>query len=140
MFHLPRLIPTLTLVFCVGSLVGCSKSDNNRLRFSGTVKLDGKPIPYGEILITPDAKKKNSGPQGKAAIKDGVFDTKGSLGVGNGPMVILVTGKASPEGKTICIYQLMIDLPTQDSTKDINIPLKDAFNGNPQFNPNAPEP
>ncbi|MFO0938809.1 MAG: hypothetical protein U0798_20080 [Gemmataceae bacterium] len=134
-----RFLQAITLVFLVGSFMGCGDSGSNRLRFSGTVKVDGKPVPYGEVLITPDSTKKNSGPQGKASIKDGVFDTKGVMGVGSGPMIVRVNGMSGPNGKTICEYQFEINLPTKDSEKDIVIPAKEAFNANPQFNPNAKE-
>ena len=106
-------------------VAGCSNSTGpTRYRVSGSVTLDGEPIPFGEVIFTPDATKKNSGPQGKAPIKEGKFDTAfdGGLGAGGGPVVARVQGMSGPGGKTLCEFDLKIDLPQSDSTQDLKGP------------------
>lgn len=118
---------TIRLALCAAAvaLTGCGKSgEPARYRVSGIVTLDGEPIPFGEVLFTPDASKKNSGPQGKAPIKDGKFDTSfdGGLGSGGGATVARVQGMTGPGGKTLCEFDLKIDLPQSDSTQDLKVP------------------
>src|SRR4051794_32953464 len=83
-------------------LAGCNgNSGPTRYRVSGEVKFAGQPVPYGEILFTPDSGKGNSGPQGIAIIQQGKYDTAGSRapGVAGGPTVVTVTALADPNGK-----------------------------------------
>lgn len=106
-------------------LPGCfGESGPQRFRVSGEITFDGKPVPHGEILFTPDSGQGNSGPQGIAMIQDGKFDTKGSRapGVAGGPTVIQVAALADEKGKLLCEYQFNLDLPKSDSTKKIEIP------------------
>jgi hypothetical protein len=93
---------------------------------SGTVTFDGKAIPYGDVLITPDDAKKNSGAQGIATIRDGKYDTSvpGGKGYGGGPAVIRVTGLTGEGGKLLCEYEFRVDLPQGDATHDIDVPAK----------------
>lgn len=115
-------------------LVGCGGDDGQtRYRISGTVTLDGKAIPYGEVVFTPDSAKKNSGPQGRASIIDGKYDTSASEGYGTsgGAVIMRVNGMTGPGGKTLCEYEVPVELPTGSSTKDIDVPTQDAFNANP---------
>lgn len=122
--------------------LGCGGADGPpRFRFSGTVSLDGQPVPFGEVIISPDASRKNSGPQGKATIKDGRFDTAGAggMGIGGGPVMIRVNGMSAPGGKTLCEYEFPDDLPKADGTREIKIPKADANNANKNAKRNAPE-
>ena len=105
-------------------VVGCGGGGESRHRLSGEAKYDGQPIPYGEVLFTPDAEKKNSGPQGIAYIRDGRYDT-GTLdgkGVAGGPTIVRVTGFTGPGGKLLCEVELPADLPRQDGTHNIDVP------------------
>ncbi|WP_144973120.1 hypothetical protein [Bremerella volcania] len=53
---------------------------------SGEATYDGKPIPSGELIFTPDTGRGNKGPQGKARIRDGKFSTENDgRGVVGGP-------------------------------------------------------
>jgi hypothetical protein len=110
----------------LGSILGCQGSEQKRNRVSGTVKFDGKDIPYGDVLITPDDTKKNSGAQGIATIRDGKYDTSasGGKGYGGGPAVIRVTGLTGEGGKLLCEYEFRVDLPQGDATHDIEVPAK----------------
>lgn len=110
-------------------VVGCSSSDTAvRFRVSGEVKYDGKPVPHGEVLFTPDGSKKNEGVQGIATIKAGRFDTKGSRapGVSGGPTVVRVTALSDASGKLLTEHEFTIDLPKSDSEQNIDIPAKAA--------------
>ena len=112
------------VVLAAAAFFGCSDGEVKRFRLSGDVKYDGQPIPYGEVLFTPDGQKKNSGPQGIAPIRDGKYDTAaaGGKGVGGGPTVIRVTGFASEGGKLLCEVELPADLPRADGAHNIDVP------------------
>ena len=108
------------------AVLGCGQSGPKSYRISGSVVLDGEPIPFGEVLFTPDAAKKNSGPQGIAKISDGKYDTgvDDGKGMAGGPTVIRVNGMSGPGGKTLCEYEFTEDLPRKDTTLDIKVPKK----------------
>lgn len=122
-------------VVCV---IGCGGGGETRHRLSGEAKYDGKPIPYGEVLFTPDGAQKNSGPQGIAYIRDGRYDTGtlGGKGIAGGPTVVRVTGFTGPGGKLLCEVELPADLPRQDGTHDIDVPKQKAA---PKDVPKGPE-
>ena len=116
------------ILLAVGAALGCSESGPKAYQVSGSVTLDGQPIPHGEVLFTPDASQKNSGPQGIAVIHDGKYDTRlaGGKGMAGGPTVIRVNGLSGPGGKTLCEHELNADLPRADTPYDINVPKKAA--------------
>ena len=105
-------------------LAGCAEDGPKRFRVSGEARFDGKPIPYGDVLFTPDGTKQNSGPQGIATIRDGKYDTSGSQGKGvaGGPTVVRVTGLTGPGGKLLCEYEYTTDLPRADTTHAVEVP------------------
>lgn len=115
----------LLLLFVAVQCAGCqSESGPTRYRVSGKITFAGQPVPYGEVLFTPDSSKGNSGPQGIATIEDGQYDTAGSRapGVGGGPTIVEVTALTAPGGKLLGEYRFSIDLPKADSQHDIDIP------------------
>jgi hypothetical protein len=119
--------PTILILMCL--VAGClSDPGPKRYRVSGEITFDGKPVPDGEILFTPDSGKGNSGPQGVAIIKDGRYDTSGTRapGVAGGPTVVQVAALSDPTGKLLCEYQFTIDLPKSDTTHRIEIPASAA--------------
>jgi len=59
--------------------------DNGRHRVSGRISFAGKPVTHGEIVLTPDGARGNSGPQGIAPISDGRYDTAGTRAPGVAP-------------------------------------------------------
>jgi hypothetical protein len=71
-----RALRMVLLVPVVSILVGCGKSGPARIDVKGTVTFLGKPVPAGQILFDPDAKRSNEGPAGFARIKNGQFDTR----------------------------------------------------------------
>jgi hypothetical protein len=115
-------------VVLAAAAAGCADDGPKRYRLSGAVKLDGEPVPYGEVLFTPDGSKQNDGPQGIAYIRDGRYDT-GTLdgkGVAGGPTVLRVTGFSGPGGKLLCEVELPADLPRADGPYDIAVPKPKA--------------
>ena len=111
-------------MLAAGLLAGCGDSGSKRVRLSGTVNFDGKPIPYGDVVFTPDGAKQNSGPQGIAPIRDGKFDTDADDGKGfaGGPTVVRVNGMTGPGGKTLCEYEYEVELPRENGTLNIEVP------------------
>jgi len=124
--HLASVVIPLVAIF----LAGCSSGDNQqRYRVSGDVKFDGQPVPYGEVLFTPDGAKGNSGAQGIADIKDGKYDTQGSRapGFAGGPTVVRVMAFRDAGGKElICEYEYQADLPKSAITHNIDVPASAA--------------
>ena len=122
------------VVLVVAVVAGCSDSGPKRSRLSGTVKYDGQPIPYGDILFTPDASKKNDGPQGFATIRDGRYETEGDKGVGGGPTIVRVTGFSGPDGKgLLCEVEMEVDLPRDGGTYDIDVPKQAPVKKGPEI-------
>jgi hypothetical protein len=112
-------------VVALGLLAGCGdKGGQARHRVSGSVSFEGQPVPYGDVLITPDDTKKNSGAQAIANIRGGKYDTSaaGGKGYGGGPAVVRVTGLTGEGGKLLCEYEYRVDLPGGDATLDIVVP------------------
>ena len=117
----------LFLVACC--VLGCGSGDEpKRLRISGEAKFDGQPIPFGDVVFTPDSAKKNFGAQGIATIRNGRYDTAASAGKGfaGGPTIVRVTGLTGEGGKVICEYEYAVDLPTTDGTHEITVPKSAA--------------
>jgi hypothetical protein len=108
----------------IAVLAGCSDSDPTSYRVSGVAQFNGSPIPYGEVVFTPDGSKQNSGPQGVAMIKDGRFDTGSGdgKGVAGGPTIVRVIGLTGPGGKPLCEHEYATDLPKGNSTLNIEVP------------------
>ena len=57
------------------SLASCNKGDD-RQRVYGSVSIGGQPIRGGFVLIDPASDSNRNGRQGRAAIRDGRFDTR----------------------------------------------------------------
>ncbi len=113
------------------ALAGCSEGGQARNRVQGAITVDGKPIPFGDIVITPDGAKKNAGAQGLAPIRAGRYDTgaAGGKGYGGGPAIVKITGFDKEGGKLICDAEFAVEFPASgDASKDIDVP-KDKAKG-----------
>ena len=123
------------LMFLAGcALLGCGNSNEpKRNRVSGKVTFDGTPVVFGDVLITPDGAKKNSGAQGFANIRDGQYDTSasGGKGYGGGPAVLRVIGFDREGGKILFEEEFPVDLPTGDAIHNIDVP-KEKGKGKPK--------
>jgi len=123
------LFPVLLLLPALLSVLGCGGSgQDGRMPLNGSVTYDGQPVPYGDIVFTPDGSKGNSGPQGFASIVDGKYDTrKGALGKGvaGGPMQLRVSAFKEPGGKGIIVEtEFELELPQEGGEFDIVIPTQ----------------
>ncbi len=82
-------------------VAGCG-SDPRGHDVSGTVTFNGAPVPAGDIQFIPASG--NSGPPGRAAIKDGKYDTaaEGGKATVGGPHDVIINGfdgNAQPESE-----------------------------------------
>ena len=119
----------LLALLAAAALAGCSRGDTQiRYRVSGEVKINGEPVPFGEVLFTPDGSKNNSGAQGIADIKNGRYDTQGSRapGIAGGPTIVRVTASSDDKGTLIGEHEYSVELPRADTTHNINIPASAA--------------
>src|SRR5262249_53060077 len=103
-----------------------------RYDISGTVTYDGKPVPRGVILFTPDLAAKNDGLQGSAEIRDGAYDTGKAPGKGasGGKYVVRISGfdgtpglSELPFGRPLFQdYEVKLDLPREKTTQNFTVP------------------
>lgn len=108
------------------ALAGCGKTDRP---LSGTVTFKGKPVPSGEIMLTPDNSKGNFAPSVLVIIKDGTYETPSDRGHWGGPYRARVSGygpdPAGREGTGKLLfynYEVAFDLPEDTATFDIDVP------------------
>jgi len=114
-------------------LLGCGgKSGPTRYDLSGAATFQGKPIPYGTISFRPDTSRGNSGPGGFVQIREGQYETESGKGTVGGPHVLTISGFAQLPGATpgaegapqlFSPYEMKIDLPKEDTTRDIEVPV-----------------
>lgn len=121
---------------------GCAGNEGpTRYDLAGTVTFDGKPVPAGVILFTPDAAKNNRGPTGFAKIKDGKYDTrqegKGTVG---GPHTVAISGfdgnarpqEELPDGRPLFSdYSLDVEFPQATTTHDFAVPASAQHRAKP---------
>lgn len=125
----PRLsVCIVGTLLLVGGL-SCSNGPR-RHAVSGTVTLDGKPVPVGEIVFEPDSSKGTNAPGSVAQIKDGHYETHPGLGVVQGSYIVRITpfdgipNKASMSGNVLlpAPHVERVDFPEGASTRDFAIP------------------
>jgi len=114
--------------------VGCGGSGGTAQQFqiSGTVSFNGKPVPTGEIVITPDVAAGNTGEGSYAVIKNGKYETAPGQGISGGAYLLLLTGSQGngnaevtepDQGKTLfSSYELKHTFPKEDAIFDIEVP------------------
>lgn len=76
------IIPILMAATVAGGVIGCSSQSYDgaeRAAVSGTVTLDGEPVPAGTVYLMPEAGAQNGRISG-ATIKDGTFNVRESRG------------------------------------------------------------
>jgi len=79
-------------------MVGCGRN-SERANVDGTVTFDGKPVPGGSVVFSPDVSKGHRGPEGFAPIENGRYDTKKSgKGATPGPLNVTIYGYESTPG------------------------------------------
>lgn len=109
-------------------LVGC-ESRTERFDLSGTVTYQGKPVPTGYLVLSPDAQAGNRGPGATATISDGKYQTQEGSGTVGGPHLVTIFGFdgngyvmaggiANPMGKPLCRSEMRADLLRENGTYD----------------------
>jgi len=106
------------------SLLGCDQGPQ-RYEVTGVVTFEGKPVPTGRLVFTPDNAADNRGPQGVAIIKAGAIGIEPDRRVIGGPhwvQIMAFDGQvfedgegAVTQGRALCpIVQTPVDLPHDD--------------------------
>jgi hypothetical protein len=74
------LLSTFVVAFALSAVIGCGGSDHLPLApVTGTVMLDGQPLPEGRILFRPDA-----GRAGRGKVENGVIVQAATYGINDG--------------------------------------------------------
>ena len=130
-----RIAAGWTMILSVTVVVGpagCGRQDGpSRYPVSGTVRYAGKPAAAGVVVFEPDAEAGNTGPQGRAEIRDGRFSTSPGQGSVAGAVIARVfvsDGKPHPEnprGSAIGpAVEIRLTLPAKASTIDLDADLR----------------
>jgi hypothetical protein len=102
---------SVALLALIAICGGCQSDDVERTTVSGSVTLDGKPIPRGLIRFIP-----TSGPAWSARIEDGQYTTDGTKGVPVGDLQVRIeaqriplwyNGGTAPEGEETPLEQYL---------------------------------
>ncbi|PQO25959.1 hypothetical protein C5Y96_21130 [Blastopirellula marina] len=123
------------LAFAVLLTSGCGDGKtSDTYSVSGNITYDGKPLPRGNIMFSPDASANNKGPGAIAEIKDGKYQTLPEKGVTGGSYVLTINGYDGvpiPSGEggmnemgkpLFQSYDTKVDLPKEDTQHDIEVP------------------
>ncbi len=110
---------------------GCGgEQEVPRYPVSGKVTYGNQPVPYGEIMFSPDSSQQNSGPGSIALIQNGEYETFAGKGVIGGPHRVRISGLNAipgsvPESEIEELfppYETTIDLPDSATTHNFEIP------------------
>jgi len=118
-------------------IAGCGSGSSDgpqRYEVSGTVTFEGKPVPKGFIMFTPDTSKGVSGPGSGAEIANGSFKTASGKGVVGGAHIVEITGtdgiaitesgEELPDGTELFSkFKTEFDFPKENQTKDFEVPV-----------------
>lgn len=123
-----RLIAVSLVLVLVVAVNGCDSSRENEFHVSGDIVFDGKPVPAGYILLSPDVAAGNDGLQGYADIEGGHYDTnQTSRGVSGGKYLLEIHGFELPAQGAgpkplFREYITPAELSREDNVQDINVP------------------
>lgn len=118
-------------LFAMLFFTGCGQSGPATYQVSGLATFAGNPIPDGWVVFTPNSAEQNAGPQGRARILGGKFDTRvdGGKGIVGGPTIVRIEGfdgngnSAALNGAPIMApYEISVDLPKQKTKQDFEVP------------------
>ncbi|QDT66490.1 hypothetical protein [Calycomorphotria hydatis] len=119
------------LLLLCGTLLsaGCSpKSDGpQRYSLSGVVTYNGQPVEYGQVMLSPDRDKGNSGPASVARIQNGEYETFPGKGVVGGAFKVTITSDNPQNEYSDPIfppYKTTVELPHEATTHDFVVPVK----------------
>jgi len=131
-------VAALTIAAAALLGAGCGRDGPPRYDVSGTVQYQGKPVPEGRIVFTPDVTRGNNGPQGHAIIRQGRYSTaaegRGAVG---GPHEVRIVGydgvpvegaeyKMDQGSPLFPEYTTHVDLPEQSIEQNFEVPEKPA--------------
>jgi hypothetical protein len=129
-------------IWCLAAAVsvpfalGCSKQKGpSHYDLSGSITFNGRPLPAGVIIFSPDGSRGNKGPGATAEIKDGVYHTAAGQGTIGGPHVAAISGydgkgyqkgkEEFPLGKPVFSeVRIQVDLPKEAAKHDFILPQK----------------
>ncbi len=117
------------LMLC--ATLGCGgESLVPRYSLEGKASYNGKPIPRGMVVFSPDSSKGNNGPGAIAIIKDGQYSTEAGKGIVGGFHEVRISGYDGvpagdlADGKPLFNgYVTTIDFPKKSGTHDFDVPL-----------------
>jgi hypothetical protein len=116
--------------------MGCGESGPKRFHVSGKVTLDGSPLSSGQVVFEPDATAGNRGPTGYAEIVNGEYDTaKNGKGTVGGAHIVRIMGESA--NLRTREYQTKVDLGSQSSTQNFDVPGDAAEKFDPSSEPPA---
>ena len=107
-------------------LLGCGGPKSYHV--AGKVTHKGAPVAVGHVTFDPDPAKNPSGIGGNAPLRDGTYDTRNGTATGGGAFIVKIDGfdgKSNPDqpnGNVLFSWTGNVDLPTQDTTKDFDVP------------------
>ena len=117
------------LAVAVVPLAGCGDpAGPARYEVSGEVTYEGRPVPGGRILFTPDASRGNGGPGSVAEIENGRYRTRPSKGFVGGPCVATIYGTDGTvateqrDNSLFSPYRVELELPRADCRHDFEVP------------------
>jgi len=125
--HRPLVLATAGLVLAAG----CGPAGPQRYPVSGSVTLDGRPVPGCTLLFAPDVARGNSGPAAFAVGRDGRYETYPGHGIVGGPHLVTLTafdtpvsesGEPVPFSEIVPAHQIEVDLPLGPARHDFEIP------------------
>jgi hypothetical protein len=103
------------------TVCGCG---SGQYPISGTVQHGGKPVPCGEIVLTPDPDKGNSGPGLVLQIENGSFQSAGPRGQVGGAYIARISGYRAPDpGPAMSRYGFPIFI---DYVEKVELPVGQA--------------
>ncbi|WP_145266689.1 hypothetical protein [Calycomorphotria hydatis] len=120
---------TAFLIMLTVAAVGCGGNPDGPQRYSlsGSVTYNGQPVPAGNILLSPNREKGNSGPATVASINDGKYETFPGKGMVGGHFVVTITAEPKQE-MTLPLfdtYTMEVELPNEDSSFDFDVPAQE---------------
>lgn len=121
----------LGLACVFGLCSGCDRGPQ-MYEVTGRITYEGKEVPAGRIVFTPDHTKGNSGAQGVARVNAGELKTEPERQVVGGPhwiQLLAYDGVAyedregvMPQGRALFpLTQVAVDLPLADAKLDIRV-------------------
>jgi hypothetical protein len=131
--NVPAIVLTFAAVMIMSSGCGPKVETVTTYSVSGQVTHNGKPVPKGNILFTPDNSRGNSGPGTSAEIVDGKYQTAEGKGVVGGAYTLTVqgydgvpieSGEGGMDETGTALFppkKVEADFPESDTTHDIEL-------------------